>query len=469
MYLTTLARDRKRAQALRFDADDVPAAPVDRWDDDDEAQCSDEDKPDAAVNVPAEDHSLNSMYAAMSMLESRTETVLFDRDSGAMPDHEHEAELRRELNSAFAGCLANHVWTSEPESSQLMHQIAYLSNYEVIQVARLMNRTQYRMQQAFAENYNVHERRTVYHGTSESGAPLIASVGFKGAACRRALWGKGIYTSPNIWEALAYAPPHSNVRQVIIVVQLTQGPTAVGSPNQIDFGVDGDCSEVLTLTNPAATILCHAKENQLLATHRITVRYMVEHNFVHRHRECIKFVHGDVAELIKRARDEWVASQSPASQPPASALPPTALPPSFSGGLPQTSGVSPTVAASALASVSPRNPYVDTPHRDFSIGDKIVVTDTLKAFRDFQDMKGVICRIVKGHTYLLCVRLDKVHLRAIVVRLNANRENYIRSSFLDTDEGEGDLLLLTTGQVRVTHKAIPPRETRGKRKRDALP
>jgi hypothetical protein len=147
MYLTTLARDRKRAQALRFDADDVPAAPVDHWDaDDDEAQCSDEDKPDAAVNVPPEDHSLNSMYAAMSMLESRTETVLFDRDSGAMPDHEHEAELRRELNSAFAGCLANHVWTSEPESSQLMHQIAYLSNYEVVQIARVMNRTQYRMQ-----------------------------------------------------------------------------------------------------------------------------------------------------------------------------------------------------------------------------------------------------------------------------------------------------------------------------------
>jgi hypothetical protein len=77
-----------------------------------------------------------------------------------------------------------------------MHQIAYLSNYEVVQIARVMNRTQYRMQLTFAENYNVHARRTVFHGTSEAGAPLIASVGFKGAACRRALWGKGIYTSP---------------------------------------------------------------------------------------------------------------------------------------------------------------------------------------------------------------------------------------------------------------------------------
>jgi hypothetical protein len=98
-------------------------------------------------------------------------------------------------------------------------------------------------------------------------------------------------------------------------------------------------------------------------------------------------------------------------------------------------------------------------------GDKVVVTDTLKAYREFKDMKGVVCRIVKAHTYLLCVRLDTVRLRASVRRLNANQANCNRSSFLQQDEG--DLLLLTLGQVRVTHKAIPPRETRGKRKRDA--
>jgi hypothetical protein len=67
----------------------------------------------------------------MSMLDSRSETVLFEQDIGDMVD-QHEAELCRELNAAFARCLADHVWQSVPDSSQLMHQIAYLSNYEVV-------------------------------------------------------------------------------------------------------------------------------------------------------------------------------------------------------------------------------------------------------------------------------------------------------------------------------------------------
>ena len=80
MYLTTFARDRKRAQTLRVDPDDVPSDPMEHWDDDDDdANCSDTDKHDV-VDVPSEDHSLCAMYPAMLMLDRRTETVLFDRN-----------------------------------------------------------------------------------------------------------------------------------------------------------------------------------------------------------------------------------------------------------------------------------------------------------------------------------------------------------------------------------------------------
>jgi hypothetical protein len=72
---------------------------------------------------------------------------------------------------------------------------------------------------------------------------------------------------------------------VLFVVQLFQVPTAQDSQDQLDFGVDSHDSEVLTLTNPDETILCVSKENQLLATHRITLRYMVEGSFVHPNRE----------------------------------------------------------------------------------------------------------------------------------------------------------------------------------------
>lgn len=459
LLCTTLARDRQRAQALRFDAlrfdiDDVPSAPGDRWDADDYDPLSEAEEEAVTVDeaeIPTEDHSIGAMYAAMSMLDIRSETVLFDREVSATPALEHEADLCRELHNAFPKCLENQNPDNLHCSKDLMQQIAFSSNFEVIQVARVMNRPHYRMQQAFSENYNVHERSTVYHGTSEAGSSLIATVGFRGAACRRAMFGKGIYTSPNVWEALAYAKPFSNVKQVVFAVELLQGPSALGSQDQLDFGVDSDGREILTLTNPTATILCHAKENQLLATHRITMRYMVESNFIQRNHECVRFVHGDIADLLKKARDEWVTAQAPAGP---------ALPPSF---------FSPTVVASVPPRMHTKTPYVDTPHRSFNIGDKIVVTDTLKAYREFKDMTGVVRRIVKAHTFLLCIRLDTVRLRAQVRRLNANQENCIRTSFLN--KNQDDLLLLTAGQVTVIHKDTPPQDKtpRNKRKRDAAP
>jgi hypothetical protein len=468
MLSTTLARDRQREQAMRFDAvrfdiDDVPSAPGPRWDDDDYDPLSEAEEEAVAVDeadVPANDYSLAGMYAAMSMLDTRSETVIFDRNVSATAALEHEAELCRELNKAFPKCLENQDPDKLLGSQDLMHHIGVFSNFEVCEVARVMNRPHYRMQQAFADNYNVHERRTVYHGTSEAGSSLIGTVGFRGAACRRAMFGKGIYTSPNVWEALAYAKPFASTKQVFFVVELLQGPTALGSQDQLDFGVDSEGREVLTLTNPAATILCHAKENQLLATHRFTLRFMIEHNFVQRNLECVKYVHPEIGDMIRQAKDAWHAAQ--ASAP--------ALPPSFFSAAPQqSSGISPNVVAAVkpLIKTSGRSPYFDCPHLDFSIGDKVVVTDTLKAYSEFRDLRGVVCRIVRAHNYLLCVRLDIVRLRNSVRRLNDNRENHARCSFLNY--GETDLLLLKPDQIRVTHKAILPRETRGKRKRDGNP
>jgi hypothetical protein len=56
-------------------------------------------------------------------------------------------------------------------------------------------------------------------------------------------------------------------------------------------------------------------------------------------------------------------------------------------------------------------------------------------------MPGVVCRIVKTHAFLLCVRPDSVHQRSAVHRLNAQPANSDRCSFLKKDEH--DLLLLT--------------------------
>jgi hypothetical protein len=132
---------------------------------------------------------------------------------------------------------------------------------------------------------------------------------------------------------------------VLFVVELLQVPTAQDSQDQLDFGVDSHDSEVLTLTNHDETILCASKENQLLATHRITLRYMVEGSFVHRNRECVRVVHGDIAAIIKQAKLDWVAAQSLVSP---------ALPPSFFAAAPPAPAL--IAAAQALLAATPGIP-----------------------------------------------------------------------------------------------------------------
>jgi hypothetical protein len=138
--------------------------------------------------IPEHKHTLHTRYAAM--LDSRNETQIFDRYSTVNID-EYSTELRRVLTKAF--CLEDYVCS---DSQQLMDQIAYHSNYSVENVTRVMNKQHYRMQRSFAENYSIRATRTVYHGTSQSGAQCIQAVGFKAAASRRAKFGRGIYVSP---------------------------------------------------------------------------------------------------------------------------------------------------------------------------------------------------------------------------------------------------------------------------------
>jgi hypothetical protein len=90
------------------------------------------------------------------------------------------------------------------------------------------------MHQQFKLSYGITQERTVYHGTSRVSADSIATIGFRGAASRRAKFGKGIYTSSNVWEALAYADPDiTDLKQTLLVVDLLQGPTSLGKNDQV--------------------------------------------------------------------------------------------------------------------------------------------------------------------------------------------------------------------------------------------
>jgi hypothetical protein len=87
------------------------------------------------------------------------------------------------------------------------------------------------MHRQFKESFAIQHTRRVYHGTGN--APSIARVGFRGAASKRAKFGRGIYTSAGVFPALAYGELTPELTLTFLVVQLHLGPMALGRQDQV--------------------------------------------------------------------------------------------------------------------------------------------------------------------------------------------------------------------------------------------
>jgi hypothetical protein len=156
------------------------------------------------------------------------------------------------------------------------------------------------MHDAFKRVYSIDNTRTVYHGTSGASATTISKTGFRGACSQRSKFGKGIYTSSNIWEALAYAEPAPDLTQTFLVVNLLQGPTTLGQVEMVDFGSDAAGNQILTATNPDNTIFCASHGDQLLATYRVSVRFDSSTKHTPAQQNLIRMYHPTIWELIKK-------------------------------------------------------------------------------------------------------------------------------------------------------------------------
>jgi hypothetical protein len=360
-------------------------------------------------------HTLDGQYARMAL--DKQEVPLFDAHAGfaAFNAHasEHEAELCGVLGSIFK-CLKYQDRTDTRSSEQLILELQDHSNYAVEKVERVMNKAQYNLHKAVAQTYNLATSIRTYHGTTKVAADSISNTGFKGAACERALYGKGVYSSPDPWVALGFATPYEQTRQVFFAVEYLHGPSATGQQDQVDFGLDAQGHEVLTLTSPDGTILCASRENQLLATHRITVRYMSERPFTQRIKDCLHVVHSHIATIIKTAGH-------PPAAPAAGATP-----------------------ANAGGSQAPKK-EVDATHDTYKVGDRVVVTGAVKTYAELTPQRGVIKRIVQGRNYFFCVLLDCPAARQAVKDLNSMRVNRVRFPFLKADEA--DLFCVKVGHI----------------------
>ena len=136
----------------------------------------------------------------------------------------YDAETHRVLETAFAPGF-------DGDLTKLRQKIADLSNFEVCEVTRLRNKPVSDMHAQFKQSYGVRQTCRVYHGTAH--ADNIARVGFRGAASRRAKFGRGIYSSSNVYHALAYGQLTAEDTLTFLVVELHLGPIALGREDQV--------------------------------------------------------------------------------------------------------------------------------------------------------------------------------------------------------------------------------------------
>lgn len=176
------------------------------------------------TSVPSIDDQDDNDYEKMSA-GSIINTKIFDiNTSASISNLKYDAETYRVLETAFSpGVTA--------DLPQLRKSIAEKSNFEIREVTRLMNKKVRDMHLQFKRSYEIKQTCVVYHGTGN--ADLISEVGFRGAASQRAKFGRGIYSSPNVFHAISYGQLTAEGYLTFLVVELHLGPIALGSEDQV--------------------------------------------------------------------------------------------------------------------------------------------------------------------------------------------------------------------------------------------
>ena len=244
-----------------------------------------------------------------------SEQVVF-ADGNVSGDRIMVNELILLVRQMFASCCFEFGDTM-PTLTELIEEVVKKSNHEITRVTRIRNSRRTKMHEIFKDLYEIQNDCMTFHGTSCENADSITKKGFRGAVCLRAKFGKGIYTSSDVWEALAYAEPaEGDLLQTVLAVKLLQGPTTMGRQDMADFGTDEHGNEILTATNPEETIFCAAYGDQLLATLRIKLRYLPERKHTPAHHNLVRIYHPIIWNRIK-------GQTAPVVPPPVFSVPKT--------------------------------------------------------------------------------------------------------------------------------------------------
>ena len=200
---------------------DVPPFenPIDLLQEEDEPVENDDTKPIVLIDDLKQNDSDYSILPVGAIIN----TKIYDKSS-PLRDTKFESECFRILEHAFVPGFVGDL-------SQLIQTVIDQFNFELCEVTRLRNKAQYDMHRQYKESYNISQSVVVFHGTEF--AEKIARVGFRGAASKRAKFGRGIYSSRDVCHAMAYCKLTSADTLTFLVVDKHLGPTAIGVENQV--------------------------------------------------------------------------------------------------------------------------------------------------------------------------------------------------------------------------------------------
>ena len=147
------------------------------------------------------------------------------------------------------------------------------SGFKIVSITRVQNELGVRAQRAIMDVYNTRNTEVVYHGTAAATAACISRDGFQTQFCRRPTHGVGVYTTTNIFEAIAYSPLARDGTQTVLQASLVPGHSiGLGSSGQQDFG-RSESGPVITLTDESMRHRVAANGMQLRVAYRLSVQF----------------------------------------------------------------------------------------------------------------------------------------------------------------------------------------------------
>tara|TARA_Y100000389_G_scaffold15396_1_gene13665 strand:+ start:69771 stop:71117 length:1347 start_codon:yes stop_codon:yes gene_type:complete len=321
------------------------------------------------------------------------ETCIFKRGDSTpvSQDKQCELEARKILKQGFVSCIDPLALKEDENSSKLADIIFRKSNYDVLEITAIKNSTLETMFAAFKDCYNIDaDPITVYHGTSSENVKYITEGGFRGVMASRSKYGKGIYVSTNVWEAGAYAAPDAeHFIQTVLVVSFHKGATVLGTPDMVHFGMDLYGDQVLTSMNQAGNIFCASRENQLLSTHRIKMRFKKEQKMTYAQNRLVQIFHPTIFDVAMKAWQITPVKSGPTSH--------------------HTHGSGQRES-----------------HHGFGLKDQVTITKQYQVFGFCNGQSGTIEKIFKredaqGH-FVFLVKMHNSSFDDIIARENAKRK-----------------------------------------------